>query len=52
MKERLGMTQLRTEANKMKFGEVKRKLLNFFYFLFILRLKKMLIKMQLVFQQV
>jgi hypothetical protein len=23
MKERLGMTQLRTQANQMKFGEVK-----------------------------
>jgi hypothetical protein len=37
MKERLGMTQLRAQANQMKFGEVrilKYNLFEFFYFLF------------------
>jgi len=53
MKERLGMTQLRAQANQMKFGEVRILKYNLFYFLFfILRLKKMLIKMLLDFQQV
>jgi hypothetical protein len=31
MKERLGMTQLRTQANQMKFGEVNRFIGLFIY---------------------
>ncbi len=40
MKERLGMTQLRTQANQMKFGEVKRFKNKFWFFIFYFKIEE------------